>query len=78
MDQTQAKKDARGVKKAMINALEDAVLLKPAESPTTPPTPPNHSVGQSTSAEDTIISNRWLELYEEQDGPDQPVSFPEI
>jgi hypothetical protein len=33
MDLTQAKRDARGVNKAKINALKDAVLLKPAESP---------------------------------------------
>ncbi len=78
MDQTQAKKDARGMKKAKINALKDAVLLKPAESTITSPTPPNHSVGQLKSADGTIISNRWLELYEERAGPDQPVSLPEI
>ncbi len=72
----ETKKDAREVKKAMINTLEDAVLLNSADSHTTPPTPPNHSVGLSKSAEGTIFSNRWVELYEEQDGPDQPVSLP--
>ena len=74
----ETKKDARGVKKGMINTLEDAVLLNSTDNHTTPPTPPNHSVGQSKKAEGTIISNRWLELYEERDWPDQPVSLLEI
>ncbi len=72
------------MKKAKINALKVAVLSRPAEnpiSPTTtlpPTTPPNDSAGQSKSAEGTNIFNRWMELYNEQDGPDRPVSLSEI
>jgi hypothetical protein len=85
MDQrTQAMRGARDMKKAKIDALKVAVLSRPAEnpiSPTTtlpPTTPPNDSAGQSKSAEGTNISNRWMELYNERDGPDRPVSLPEI
>jgi hypothetical protein len=35
-------------------------------------------VGIYVDGEDTNISNRWLELYKERDGPDRPVSLPEI
>ena len=78
MDLTQAKRDARDVKNAIINVLKEAVLSKPAENPISPPTPPNDSAGRSKSAEGTNISNCWLELYKELDGPDRPVSLPEI
>jgi hypothetical protein len=76
MDLTQAKRDARDMKKAKTDALKEAVLSKPAENPISPPTPPNDSAGQSKSAEGTNISNCWLELYKERDGPDRPVSLP--
>ena len=78
MDLTQAKRDARDVKKAKTDALKEAVLSKPAKNPISPPTPPNDSAGWSKSAEGTNISNRWLELYKEQDRPDRPVSLLEI
>jgi hypothetical protein len=71
-------KEIRGLKRAMTKALEDAVLSNSTDSHTTPPAPTDHIVGQSKSSEGTIISNRWLELYEERDGPDQPVTLPEI
>jgi hypothetical protein len=35
-------------------------------------------VGIYVDGEDTNISNRWLELYKERDGPDRPVFLPEI
>ena len=78
MDLSQAKRDARDVKKAKINALKEAVFSKPADNPISPNTPPNDSAGRSKSAEGTNISNRWLELYKEQDGPNRPVSLPEF
>jgi hypothetical protein len=79
MDLTQAKRDARDVKKAKINALKEAVFSQPTENHISPPTtPPNNSEVLSKSDEGTYISNRWLELYKEQDGPDRPVSLPEI
>ena len=87
---TQSMKDARGIKKARSDALKEAVLSRPAENPivlsrpvenpiSPPTTPPNDSVaGRLKSAEGTNISNRWLELYKEQDGPERPVSLTEI
>jgi hypothetical protein len=76
MDLTQAKRDARDMKKAKINALKEAVLSTPTENPiTSPTTTTNESVGLSKTCEGTNICNRWLELYTEQDGP---VSLPEI
>ena len=63
------------IKKAKSDALKEAVLSKHVENPISPPTtPPNDSAGRSKSAEGTNITNRWLELYKEQDGPDRPVS----
>jgi hypothetical protein len=79
MDLTQAKrKDARHMIIAKRDALKEAVLSKPAENPVSPPTTPNDSAGRSKSAEGTNFSNRWLELYEERDGPDRPVFLPKI
>ena len=76
---TQAMRDARDMKKAKIDALNVAVLSRSAEKSSSPPTtPPNDSAGQSKSADGNNISNRWLELYFERDGPDRPVSLLEI
>jgi len=69
-DLAQAKRDARDMKKAKINALKEAVLSKPTENHISPPTtPPNDSEVRSKSDEGTNISNRWLELYKERNGP---------
>jgi hypothetical protein len=80
MDLTQAKRDARDMKKAKIDALKEAVLSTPTtENPITPPTTTtNESARRSKTCEGTNVSNRWLELYKERDGPDRPVSLPEI
>jgi hypothetical protein len=76
----QSMRDARGIKKAKSDALKEAVLSRPAENPIShPTTPPDDSAaGRSKSAEGTNISNRWLELYKERDGPERPVSLTEI
>jgi len=66
MDLTQAKRNARDLKKAKINALKEAVLSKPIKNHTSPhATPPNDSEVRSKNDEGTIISNCWLELYKE-------------
>ena len=78
-DSNTSKRKARDVKNAKINALKEAVLPQSIEKHISPPTtPPNDSAGRSKSDEGTNISNRWLELYKERDGPDRPVSLPEI
>jgi len=63
MNLTQAKRDARDMQKAKVNALKEAVLSKPTENQISPPTtPPNDSAVRSKSDEGTNISNRWLEV----------------
>jgi hypothetical protein len=79
LTQVQAKRDARDMKIAKSDALKEAVLSRSAKKPSSPPTtPPNDSAGQSKSGDGNNISNRWLELYNERDGPDRPVSLLEI
>ena len=81
MDTTrQAKmRDARELIIAKRDALKEAVLSNHEENPISPPTTPNDSEqGRSKTAEGTHVSNRWLELFEERDEHDRPVSLPEI
>jgi hypothetical protein len=75
---TQSMRDVRDMTRAKIDALNVAVLSRSSEKPSTPTTPPNDIAGQSKSTDSTNISNRWLELYFERDGPDRPVSLLEI
>jgi len=78
-ERTQSMRDARDMTRAKIDALNVAVLSRSAEKPSTPPTtPPNDIAGQSKSTDGKNISNRWLEVYFERDGPDRPVSLLEI
>ena len=75
----QSMRDARGIKQAKSDALKEAFLSSPVENPIShPTTPPNDSAaGRSKSAESTNISNRWLELYKERDGPERPAKLTE-